>query len=77
MCVVSLFCHYSSRTKFGRRMDHLFTDTDPKAQPRVRQLTPPTDDDIHKFDNCNLLDDLDGPVYTGNSDTYLLINNSV
>ena len=58
-------------------MDHLFTDTDPKAQPRVRQLTPPPHDDIHKFDNRNLLDDLDGPVYTGDSDTDPLINNSV
>ena len=61
-------------TKLGRRMDQLFTDTDPKLQPRVRQLTPPTDDHIHRFDDRNLLDELDGPVYTGDYDTVPLIN---
>ena len=61
-------------TKLGRRMDQLFTDTDPKLQPRVRQLTPPTDDHIHSFDDRNLLDELDGPVYTGDYDTVPLIN---
>ena len=61
-------------TMLGRRMDRLFTDTDPKPKPRVRQLTQPTDDDIHRFDDRNLLDDLDGPVYTGDYDTVPLID---
>ena len=61
-------------TKLGKRMDRLFTDTDPKPQPRVRQLTQPTDDDINRFDDRNLLDDLDVPVYTGNYETAPLIN---
>ena len=61
-------------TKLSRRMDRLFTDTNPKPQPRVRQLTPPIDDDIHRFDDRNLLDELDGPVYTGDYDTAPLIN---
>ena len=61
-------------TKLGRRMDQLFTDSDPKPQPRVRQLTPPTDDDINRFDDRNLLDDLDVPVYTGDYETAPLIN---
>ena len=61
-------------TKVVRRMDRLFTDTDPKLQPRVRQLTPPTDDNIHRFNDRNLLDDLDGSVYAGDYDTAPLIN---
>ena len=61
-------------TKLGRRMDQLFTDTDPKAQPRVHQLTPPTDDNINQFDDRNLLNDLDIPVYTGKYETVPLIN---
>ena len=60
-------------TILGRRMNRLFTYTDPKAQSRVRQLTQPTDDDINRFDDRNLLDDLDVPVYTGDYDTAHLL----
>ena len=61
-------------SKLGRRMDRLFTNTEPKLQPRVRQLIQPPDDDINKFDDRNLLDDLDSPVYTGDYDTVPLVD---
>ena len=62
------------RTKCGRRMDRLFTDTDPRPKPRVCHLTPPHDDDFHRFDDRDLLDDLDGPVNTGDYATAPLIS---
>ena len=53
----------------GRKIDRLFTDTDPKPNPRLRRYSPPPDDDNHRFDDHELLDELDCPVYTGDYDT--------
>jgi hypothetical protein len=59
------------RTMLGRKMDRLFTDTDPKPKPRLRRYSPPPDGDIHRFDE--LLDELDCPVYTNDYNTVPLI----
>jgi hypothetical protein len=48
-------------TKFGRMIDRLFTDADPKPKPE-RHWSPPPDDDIHRFNE--LLDVIDRPVNT-------------
>ena len=57
------------KTMLGRKIDRLFTDTDPKPKPRLRRYSPPPDDDNHRFDDHELLDELDCPVYTGDYDT--------
>ena len=49
------------KTKPGRMIDRLFTDTDPKPKPK-RHWSPPPDDDIHRFNE--LLDMIDRPVNT-------------
>ena len=51
------------KTKFGRMIDRLFTETQqPKPNPRQRRWSPPPDDDIHRFDE--LMEELDCPVHT-------------
>ena len=54
----------NQKTKLGRKMDILLTDTDPKPKPRQHHYSPPPDDDNHRFDDHELLDELDCPVYT-------------
>ena len=49
------------KTKLGRIIDRLFTDTDPKPKPE-RPWSPPPDDDIHQF--YEFLDRIDRPVNT-------------
>ena len=49
------------KTKLGRMIDRLFTDTDPKPKPD-RHWSPPPDDDIHQF--YKFLDKIDRPVNT-------------
>ena len=56
------------KTKVGRIIDRLFTDTDPEPTPRSHRWSPPPDDDIHRFDE--LMDDLDCPV---SADDYNII----
>ena len=52
------------KTMLGRKMDRLFTDTDPKPKPRLcRYSPPPDDDDNHRFNDCELLDELDSCDY--------------
>ena len=41
------------------------TDPDPKPKPRLRRYSPPPDDGSQRFDDRELLDELDCPVYTG------------
>ena len=63
------------RTMLSRKIDRLFTYTDPKPKPRLRRYSPPPDDDNHRFDDRELLDDLNCPVYTGYyGDTIPLLN---
>ena len=50
------------KTKLGRMIDWLFTETQSNPNPRQRHFSPPPDDDIHRFDE--LLDDLNCPVNT-------------
>ena len=50
-------------------IDRLFTDTDPKPKPRQCRYIPSSYDDNHRFDDRELLDELDCPVYTGDYDT--------
>ena len=63
------------KTRFGRRVDRLFTDTAPKPKPRQRHYSPspPPDNSNCRFDDCDLLDELDCPVYTGDYDTTPLL----
>jgi hypothetical protein len=61
------------KTKLGRKMDRFFTDTDPKPKPRLRRYSPPPDDASLRFDDRELLDELDCPVYTGDYDTTPLL----
>jgi hypothetical protein len=61
------------KTKLGRKMDRFFTYTDPKPKPRLRRYSPPPDDASHRFDDRELLDELDCPVYTGDYDTTPLL----
>ena len=49
------------KTRPGRIIDRLFTNTDPKPKPK-RHWSPPPDDDIHRFNE--LLDMIDRPVNT-------------
>ena len=49
------------KTKLGRIIDRMFTDTDPKPKPE-RHWSPPPDDDIHQF--YEFLDKIDRPVNT-------------
>ena len=54
------------RTMLGRKMDRLFTDTDSKPKPRLRRYIyspPPDDDDSRRFDDHELLDELDSGDY--------------
>ena len=52
------------RTMLGRKIDRLFTDTDPKPKPRLRRYSPPPDDDdSHRFHDRDLLDELDSGDY--------------
>ena len=47
-----------------RKMDRLFTDTDSKPKPRLRRYSPPPDnDDSRRFDDRELLDELDSGDY--------------
>ena len=57
-------------------IDKLFTVTDPKPTPRQHHYSPPPDDDIHRFDDRELLDELDCPVYTSDYDTKPLLRPS-
>ena len=50
-----------SKTKFGRIIDRLFTDADPKPKPECH-WRPPPDDDIHRFNK--ILDVIDRPINT-------------
>ena len=59
------------KTKSGRMIDRLFTDTDPKPNPRLRRWSQPPDDDIHRFDE--LLDELDCPINTDDYNTIPLL----
>ena len=59
------------KTKSGRMIDRLFTDTDPKPNPRLRRWSQPPDDDIHRFDE--LLDELDCPINTDDYNTVPLL----
>ena len=59
------------RTKLGRKIDRLFTETQPNPNPRQRRYSPPPDDDIHRFDE--LLDELDCPVNTDDYNTVPLL----
>ena len=56
------------KTKLGRMIDRLFTETDPKPSARRRRWSPPPDDDIHRFDE--LMDELNCPI---NTDDYNII----
>ena len=51
----------TKKTKPGRMIDRLLTDTDQKSKPK-RHWSPPPDDDIHRFNE--LLDMIDRPVNT-------------
>ena len=55
------------KTRLGGMMDKLFTDTDPKPKSRIRRLSTPPDEDIHRFDE--LLDELDCPINTDDYNT--------
>ena len=57
------------KTNLGRKMYRLFADTDPKAKSRLHHYSPPPDNDNHRFDDRELLDELDCPVYTGDYDS--------
>ena len=59
------------KTKFGRMIDGLSTETQPKPNSRQRRFSPPPDDDIHRFDE--LMDELDCPIYTDDYSTIPLI----
>ena len=72
LCHVYTYTSLFSKVKgmmLGRKIDRLFTDTDPKPKPRLRCYSPPpNDDNSHRFDDRELLDELDCPVYTGDYD---------
>ena len=60
----TIFSKVAVKTKLGKMMDRMFTDTDyddPKSKPE-RHWSPPPDDDIHRFNE--LLDMIDHPVDT-------------
>ena len=62
------------KTKLGRLLEKLFYQgMDPNSKPklRVRHLSTPPDDDIHRFDE--LLDELDCPVNTDDYNTIPLL----
>ena len=59
------------KTKPGRMIDRLFTETDSKPNPRLRRWSQPPDDDIHRFDE--LLDELDCPINTDDYNTVPLL----
>ena len=59
------------KTKSSRMIDRLFTDTDPKPNPRLRRWSQPPDDDIHRFDE--LLDELNCPINTDDYNTMPLL----
>ena len=59
------------KTKPGGMIDRLFTETDPKPNPRLRRWSQPPDDDIHRFDE--LLDELDCPINTDDYNTVPLL----
>ena len=63
------------KTKLGRKIDRLLIDTDPKPKPMRRQCrySPPPDNDYNRYDDRELLDELDCPVYTGDYDTTPLL----
>ena len=60
------------KTRLGRKIDELLTlNTDTKPKPRQYHHNPlPDDDNYHnRFDDRQLLDELDYPVYTHDYDT--------
>ena len=59
------------KTRFGKMMEWLFADADPKPAPRQRHYIPSPDDDLHRFDE--LLDELDCPVNTDDYNTAPLL----
>ncbi len=59
------------KTRFGKMIDWLFVNRDPKPAPRLRSYSPPPDDDIHRFDE--LLNELDCPVNTDDYNTAPLL----
>jgi hypothetical protein len=68
----SLFSKFK-KTELGRKMDRFFTDNDPKPKPRLRRYSSQLDDASHRYDDRELLDELDCPVYTGDYDTTPLL----
>ena len=68
----SLFSNIK-KTKLGRKIDRLLIDTDPKPKPMQRRNSPQPDDDYNRYDDRELLDELDCPVYTGVYDTTPLL----
>ena len=59
------------KTKFGRMIDGLSTETQPKPNSRQHRFSSPPDDDIHRFDE--LMDELDCPIHTDDYNTIPLI----
>ena len=59
----------AKKTKLGRMIDRLSTETQPN--PREQRFSPPPDDDIHRFDE--LMDELDCPIYTADYNTIPLL----
>ena len=58
-------------------MDRLLElDTGPETKPRHKRYTPQPDGNSHcpRFDDHDLLDELDCPVYTSNYDTMPLLS---
>ena len=62
------------KTKLGTKLDRLFTDAD--SEPKHHYSPPPDDDDNHRFDDRDLMDELDGPVNTDDYSKIPLISSA-
>ena len=75
LLLIILYYVYTYTTVFskanGRMIDRLFTETQPKPNPRQRRWSPPPDDDIHRFDE--LMEELDCPINTDDYNTIPLL----
>ena len=71
MYVYTKVCSKVKKTKLGKMINQLFSDTGPKPNPRQHRFSPLPDDDIHRFDK--LLDELDCPISTEDYNTIPLI----